>query len=96
MIGAGPRLGLGLGHRLVESVDALALAQDEVRLGAARHPRRGPAPIMVHPGVTLTFITQCRSLYALGIVRVQQLAGFTPGFTLSTTRANSISALKGK
>ena len=29
MIGAVPRLGLGLGHRLVESVDALAL--DEVR-----------------------------------------------------------------
>ena len=28
MIGAGPRLGLG--HRLVESVDALALALDEV------------------------------------------------------------------
>ena len=28
MIGAGPRLGLGLG---VESVDALALALDEVR-----------------------------------------------------------------
>ena len=32
MIGAGPRLGLGLGHRLVESVDALALGLDEVRL----------------------------------------------------------------
>ena len=35
MIGTGPRLGIGLGHRLVE---ALALALDEVR------------PIMIHPG----------------------------------------------
>ena len=32
MVGAEPRLGLGLGHQLVESVDALALALDEVRL----------------------------------------------------------------
>ena len=36
MIGAG---GFGLGHRLVESVDA-----------PSPRPRRGPAPIMIHPG----------------------------------------------
>ena len=39
MIAAGPRLGLGLGHRFVESADALVPG-----------PRRGLAPTMIHLG----------------------------------------------
>ena len=47
--GPGPRLGIG------QPIDALAL--DEVRRGApikihhpgSKYPRRGPAPIMIHP-----------------------------------------------
>ena len=57
MIGAGPRLGLGLGHGLAESVDALALALDEVRL-------RSRSIRVLRERMT-TFSTRCRSIHVI-------------------------------